>query len=136
MPHLMLPASPSWYCSRATDSNDKGLMCVGAKHSLYLLLFSPNQLGPTCVGQISAHQDRVTSVSFSRHGNQTNLCSGSDDMKVKIWDVESKLVIDEHSEHKVGYYHYQCHFLMDAAGHGMWPSENVKEFGLQERSCS
>jgi WD40 repeat protein len=46
-----------------------------------------NQLGGGEIACLRGHEDTVTSLSFSHDGRR--LASGSDDGKVRIWDVES-----------------------------------------------
>lgn len=37
MHERLLPASPNWYSSRCSDTNDKGLLAFGAKNTIYLV---------------------------------------------------------------------------------------------------
>ena len=99
MTGCMLPASPVWYCSRVVDSNNSGLLCFGAKHSIYILDTEGGP--PRFKGVMSVHEDRVVGVSFCTGGEQNKVCSVSEDGKVKIWNVVDGLLCAEHAEHKV-----------------------------------
>lgn len=99
MADFMLPASPSWYCSRVVDTNENGLLCFGAKHSIYVL--DTATYPPKFRGVISAHEDRVVGLSFSTDDQQNKVCSVSEDGKVKIWNVTDGSLCAEHAEHKV-----------------------------------
>lgn len=132
MHERLLPASPNWYCSRCSDVNSHGVLGFGAKNIVYLLKVSASSAAvigmklpwppgkvhawlhacspivttvvissPT--GELRGHTERVSGFSFCRHDGQENICaSSSDDKTIKIWDVEQKVVLEEHNVHQVG----------------------------------
>jgi WD40 repeat protein len=54
------------------------------------------------VGELVGHTERVSGFTFSHHPGQYNLCAtSSDDGTVKVWDVETKTVVTEHTLHQV-----------------------------------
>ena len=102
MTDYVLPASPSWYCSRVTDANEYGLLVFGAKNSIFI--WDVNVKPPRHKGYFRAHQERVVGVSLCRHQlSQPKCCSAGEDGKIKIWNLDSQALLTEHSEHKVVY---------------------------------
>ena len=100
MTKYVLPASPNWYCSRVTDANKHGVFVFGAKHSIFV--WNINVKPPRHLGYFRAHQERVVGLSLCRHlPSQPRCCSAGEDGKVKIWDLDSRTQIAEHSEQKV-----------------------------------
>lgn len=99
----MLSASPSWYCSRVSDCHPKGVFIYGAKNSVYVLdITNNNENSPNYLTSVEVHHDRVTSLSVNQHDhNKIVCCTASDDKKVRIWDIDSKELREEHSYHKV-----------------------------------
>ncbi|KAF4077608.1 hypothetical protein AMELA_G00210050 [Ameiurus melas] len=99
MHERFLPASPNWYCSRCSDVNSHGVLGFGAKNTVYLLNVSASSAA--VLGELRGHTERVSGVSFCRHAGQENICAScSDDKTIKIWDVEQKLVLEEHNVHQ------------------------------------
>ncbi|KAM6984625.1 gem-associated protein 5 [Aplochiton taeniatus] len=99
MHERLLPASPNWYCSRCSDTNDKGILGFGAKNTIYLV----NVTASSCraVGELLGHKDRVSGFSFSHHAGQSHLCAScSDDGTVKFWDTQEQRLIKEHKSHQ------------------------------------
>ncbi|KAK3524646.1 hypothetical protein QTP70_033871 [Hemibagrus guttatus] len=99
MHERLLPASPNWYCSRCSDVNSHGVLGFGAKNTVYLLKVSASSA--EVLGELRGHTERVSGFSFCRHDSQEHICaSSSDDKTVKIWDIEQKLVLEEHNVHQ------------------------------------
>ncbi|XP_026855963.2 gem-associated protein 5 isoform X3 [Electrophorus electricus] len=99
MHERLLPASPNWYCSRCSDVNSDGILGFGAKNTIYLLKVTATS--PTVLGELNGHTERVSGFAFCRHDGQENICaSTSDDKTVKIWDIDQKALLTEHSVHQ------------------------------------
>ena len=101
MSDYYLPASPSWYCSRASDCY-KDTFIFGAKRSIFLVKIISNP--PQILGSISAHQDRVVGVSLRKDPfdpDRLECCSAGEDGKVRVWDLASRTLQNEHSDHQV-----------------------------------
>ncbi|XP_005350354.1 gem-associated protein 5 [Microtus ochrogaster] len=104
---LTLPPSPNWYCTRCSDAAPGGIFGFAARTSVFLVRVGPsagaNPGAPPfrVVGELVGHTERVSGFTFSHHPGQYNLCAtSSDDGTVKIWDVETKAVVTEHSLHQ------------------------------------
>ncbi|XP_012664133.1 gem-associated protein 5 isoform X2 [Otolemur garnettii] len=102
-----LPPSPNWYCARCSDAVPGGLFGFAARTSVFLVRVGPGAgaIPGTpqfrVIGELVGHTDRVSGFTFSHHPGQYNLCAtSSDDGTVKIWDVETKKVVTEHSLHQ------------------------------------
>ncbi|XP_060746757.1 gem-associated protein 5 isoform X2 [Tachysurus vachellii] len=99
MHERLLPASPNWYCSCCSDVNKHGVLGFGAKNTVYLLKVSATSA--QVLGELRGHTERVSAFSFCRRDAEENICaSSSDDKTVKIWDVEEKVVLEEHNVHQ------------------------------------
>ncbi|XP_076130089.1 gem-associated protein 5 [Alosa pseudoharengus] len=99
MHERLLPASPNWYCSRCSDTNANGILGFGARNSIYLVQVTATS--PIILGELAGHKERVSGFVFSPHPGEESTCaSTSDDRTVKIWDIEKKVVISEHSAHE------------------------------------
>ncbi|XP_043560145.1 gem-associated protein 5 [Chiloscyllium plagiosum] len=99
MPGKLLTPSPNWYCSRCSDTNPRGILGFGAKNSIFLLEVSPGQ--PLILGELAGHTERVTGFTFCQHLGLVDICaSASDDGTVKVWDIQTKNVLQEHSAHQ------------------------------------
>ncbi|XP_037654670.1 LOW QUALITY PROTEIN: gem-associated protein 5 [Choloepus didactylus] len=100
-----LPPSPNWYCARCSDAVPGGLFGFAARTSVFLVRVGPGtSLGTPpfrVIGELVGHTERVSGFTFSHHPGQYNLCAtSSDDGTVKIWDVETKIVVTEHALHQ------------------------------------
>ncbi|XP_069055725.1 gem-associated protein 5 isoform X1 [Pleurodeles waltl] len=94
----LLGASPNWYCSRSSDAAN-GIFGFGARNSVFLLYTAPPE--PRLHGELVGHTDRVSGFTFCHYPGQNHLCaSSSDDGSIKIWDIETKSVLAEHSQHQ------------------------------------
>ncbi|XP_048399577.1 gem-associated protein 5 isoform X2 [Stegostoma tigrinum] len=99
MPGKLLTPSPNWYCSCCSDTNPRGILGFGAKNSIFLLEISPSQ--PLVLGELAGHTERVTGFTFCQHPGLEDICaSTSDDGTVKVWDIRTKSVLQEHSAHQ------------------------------------
>ncbi|XP_078062482.1 gem-associated protein 5 isoform X2 [Mustelus asterias] len=99
MPGKVLTPSPNWYCSRCSDTSPRGILGFGAKNSVFLLDTSPRQ--PLILGELVGHTERVTGFTFNHHPGLTDTCaSTSDDGTVKVWDIQTKTVLKEHTAHQ------------------------------------
>uniref|UniRef100_A0A8C7VS29 Gem (nuclear organelle) associated protein 5 n=1 Tax=Oncorhynchus mykiss TaxID=8022 RepID=A0A8C7VS29_ONCMY len=99
MHERLLPASPNWYSSRCSDTNDKGLLAFGAKNTIYLVDVTASS--STVVGELVGHRERVSGFSFCQHAGQSHNCaSTSDDGTVKFWDTNEKVLVKEHKTHQ------------------------------------
>ncbi|XP_031206724.1 gem-associated protein 5 isoform X3 [Mastomys coucha] len=102
-----LPPSPNWYCSRCSDAAPGGIFGFAARTSVFLVRVGPGAGASPgvppfrVVGELVGHTERVSGFTFSHHPGQYNLCAtSSDDGTVKIWDVETKAVVTEHTLHQ------------------------------------
>nr|XP_021516105.1 gem-associated protein 5 isoform X2 [Meriones unguiculatus] len=102
-----LPPSPNWYCARCSDAAPGGVFGFAARTSVFLVRVGPGAgASPGAppfrvVGELVGHTERVSGFTFSHHPGQYNLCAtSSDDGTVKIWDVETKAVVTEHTLHQ------------------------------------
>ncbi|XP_060692934.1 gem-associated protein 5 [Hemiscyllium ocellatum] len=99
MPGRLLTPSPNWYCSRCSDTSPRGILGFGAKNSIFLLEVSPGQ--PLILGELAGHTERVTGFTFCQHPGLVDICaSTSDDGTIKVWDIQTKTVLQEHSAHQ------------------------------------
>uniref|UniRef100_A0A6Q2X9Q5 Anaphase-promoting complex subunit 4 WD40 domain-containing protein n=1 Tax=Esox lucius TaxID=8010 RepID=A0A6Q2X9Q5_ESOLU len=99
MHERLLPASPNWYCSRCSDTNDQGILGFGAKNIIYLI--DVTATSSTVVGELVGHRERVSGFSFCQHPGQSHICaSSSDDGTVKFWDTNEKVLLKEHKVHQ------------------------------------
>lgn len=96
----VIPASPNWYCSKVTDSNNRKIIVFGARHFVYV--FGYVDYPPVYQGVFMGHREKVTSLALCEHEEYNTLCcSGSDDGNVKLWDTENRNLKMEHSMHSV-----------------------------------
>ncbi|XP_067852096.1 gem-associated protein 5 [Heptranchias perlo] len=99
MPGRVLTPSPNWYCTRCSDTSPRGVLGLGAKNSIFLLEITPSQ--PLILGELAGHTERVTGFTFCHHPGLADTCaSTSDDGTVKVWDIQSKTVLKEHTAHQ------------------------------------
>ncbi|XP_072040500.1 gem-associated protein 5-like [Amphiura filiformis] len=99
MPSSLLPPSPNWYCSRASDTNQDGILGFATKNTVFLLNIKTNPA--SAEGILHGHCERVTGISFCTTADQTQLCAtSSDDCMVKVWDVKTKTITKEHKVHQ------------------------------------
>lgn len=103
MASLVLPASPNWYLSQISDSNRGGFYVFGARHDVAIFdTSSVPRTPPRYISSFCGHKDRVSCVKLGQIQSQLNICcSSADDLKVKLWDVNTQVEIQSHSEHKV-----------------------------------
>jgi len=97
----ILPASPNWYCSRIVDCSVNGVACIGAKNAIDVWDVCSNPARHVC--HIDAHHDRIVAVSLCHASGSEpqKCCSAGQDGKVRIWNLENKELMHEHSCHKV-----------------------------------
>ncbi|XP_048244264.1 gem-associated protein 5-like [Haliotis rufescens] len=102
MASLVLPASPNWYLSQISDSNRGGFYVFGARHDVAIFdTSSVPRTPPRYINSFCGHKDRVSCVKLGQIQSQLNICcSSADDLKVKLWDVNTQVEIQSHSEHK------------------------------------
>ncbi|KAL7844635.1 hypothetical protein SRHO_G00231740 [Serrasalmus rhombeus] len=99
MHERVLSASPNWYCSRCSDVNRRGVLGFGAKSTVYLVKVTA--ASAAVLGELSGHTERVSGFAFCQHDGQESVCAtSSDDRSVKIWDIEQKAVLAEHTAHQ------------------------------------
>ncbi|XP_069129450.1 gem-associated protein 5-like isoform X2 [Argopecten irradians] len=100
LPEITIPASPNWYCTRVTDANSAGIYVFGARRDV--LVYDVTCYPAKSLGVFRGHRDKVSAVALNPHGekNITTCCSGSEDGKVKVWNVESKEQLFEHNSHR------------------------------------
>jgi len=104
MSESVLPASPNWYSSRVADANSHGIFVFGARRDV--VVFNINMYPPAYKGTFRLHRDKVSAVALRSDGKDSLCCSGSEDGKVKIWNVESKALLSDHSTHNVRLLNY------------------------------
>jgi len=97
----VVPASPNWYCSRIVDCSEDGTTCIGAKNAIDLWDISSNSVKHVC--RIDAHHERVVAVSLCHATGSLprKCCSAGEDGKVRVWNLDSRELLHEHSHHKV-----------------------------------
>ncbi|XP_038056324.1 gem-associated protein 5-like [Patiria miniata] len=94
----LLPPSPNWYCSQASDSSEDGLLAYATRSAIFLLDARTNP--PSYAGCLTGHSGRVAAVKFGRETHDRHLCAtAGDDGCVKVWDVRNKVVVNEHQCH-------------------------------------
>ncbi|XP_060082615.1 gem-associated protein 5-like [Ylistrum balloti] len=99
MPEITIPASPNWYCSHVTDANSAGVYVFGARRDV--LIYDVTCYPAKALGVFRAHRDKVSAVGLNPYrDDSTKCCSGSEDGKLKIWNIESKEQIFEHNTHR------------------------------------
>lgn len=98
---FMFASSPSWYCTKAFDADDKGFLYFVANYNLYILNLQSRQ--PKYVLHLHAHSQRAVGVSVCQQPGPWRCSTIGEDGKVKIWDLQSKLCLEEHSTHKVNF---------------------------------
>ncbi|XP_071951268.1 gem-associated protein 5-like [Antedon mediterranea] len=95
----IIPPSPNWYCSRATDTNTEGIFLFAARHSI--CLFNARKPRAEFVGHLIGHTERVVGVVFSKYDGQSNLCASvSEDLSVRVWDIKLLSELHRHNSHK------------------------------------
>ena len=100
MSSCLLAASPSWYCSKVSDCSEDGHFVFGAKNSLYCLDITQKE--PCFTSRFVVHQERVVGLALCHVSGHTNKCATtSEDGKVRVWDLDNKSLIKEHTEHQV-----------------------------------
>jgi WD40 repeat protein len=107
----ILPSAANWYCSRIVDCNQQGIAVIGAKNSLDV--WNLKALPARHIANFTAHQDRIVGVSLcmSDHtcysaDDLPRCCTAGEDGIVRMWNLNSKDVIKEHSHHKVCVMHF------------------------------
>jgi len=97
----VLPASPNWYCSRIVDCSVNGTACIGAKNAIDLWDISADPAKYMC--RIDAHSERIVGVSLCHAAGSEpqRCCSVAQDGKVRVWNLENRELMHEHSRHKV-----------------------------------
>lgn len=100
---LTLPASPNWYISHTVDFNRSGLLAFAARHDVYI--YEATSLPIKYKGVYCGHREKVTCVALPSDSlvhDQTLCCSGSEDGKVFLWDVNSYELVYETESHVRG----------------------------------
>ena len=95
----MFASSPSWYCTGAIDTDDRGFLYFGANYNLYVLNIGISP--PKYLLHLYAHQQRAVGVSVCKHAGVWLCSTIGEDGKVKIWDLDAKICLQEHVVHKV-----------------------------------
>ncbi|XP_064609337.1 gem-associated protein 5-like [Liolophura sinensis] len=95
----VLPASPNWYSSKVSDVS-KDTFVFGARQNVYVYRLHGSHL--VQVWAFCGHRERVTSVTLCHaRASLLSCCSADEDGKVKLWDVDSRAVLQEHEYHNV-----------------------------------
>jgi len=99
----ILPASPNWYCSRIVDCSVNGTACIGAKNAIDVWDICSDPVKYVC--RIDAHNDRIVSVSLCQAAGSVfqRCCSAGQDGKIRVWNLQNRELMLEHSRHKVCY---------------------------------
>ena len=98
--NTVLPASPNWYCSKVSAGNKAWIYVFGARHDVFC--FDCQNFPPKFKGIFLGHREKVTALCLGDRGEEvTKCCSASEDGAVKLWDVETREVIQEHGLHNV-----------------------------------
>ncbi|XP_033744086.1 gem-associated protein 5-like [Pecten maximus] len=100
IPEITIPASPNWYCTHVTDAKSAGVYVFGARRDVFI--YDVTCYPAKSRGVFRAHRDKVSAVALNPHReeNITTCCSGSEDGKLKIWNIESKEQLFEQSTHR------------------------------------
>ncbi|XP_076070667.1 gem-associated protein 5-like isoform X2 [Mytilus galloprovincialis] len=97
---LTLPASPNWYISHTVGFNKSGLLVFAARHDVFI--YDASTFPIAHKGVYCGHREKVTCVTLPSTAvdpNQMLCCSGSEDGKVFIWDVNSYELLYETEAH-------------------------------------
>ncbi|XP_033632264.1 gem-associated protein 5-like [Asterias rubens] len=98
----LLPPSPNWYCSQASDCSEDGLFAYSTRSVVFLLdlrTSPPCYVG--CLAGQAGHSNRVTAVKFGHGIRGKHLCAtAGDDCTVRVWDVIGRAMKTEHHFHK------------------------------------
>ena len=99
MDGCLLSASASWYSSRICDGHESGLVGFGASNSIFVIDVSSHP--PQYVGHWPVHNSRTTSVVFCGQSDPLLCCTSGEDGKVRVYDVDTRKLKQEHAKHKV-----------------------------------
>lgn len=109
----ILPSAANWYCSRIVDCNQQGVAVIGAKNSLDVWDIKAHPARH--IANFIAHQERIVGVSLCQsdcnHSGSDDLprcCTAGEDGSVRMWNLNTKSIIKEHSHHKV---HIMLYFI-------------------------
>ena len=98
----LLPPSPNWYCSQASDCSEDGLFAYSTRSVVFLLdlrTSPPCYVG--CLAGQAGHSNRVTAVKFGHGIRGKHLCAtAGDDCTLRVWDVIGRAMKTEHHFHK------------------------------------
>ena len=118
MDSYVLPASANWYCSRIVDCSVNGTVCIGAKNAIDVWNICADPVKH--VGRIDAHSERIVAVSLCHAAGSVpqRCCSAGQDGKVRVWNLENRELMHEHSSNKVCYcvfFYAQQHVMLSAS---------------------
>lgn len=100
MSELILQPTPNWFTSRPVDINKRdGSMACSAICSIIL----SNELFDKYESTIKdAHSKRIVALVF--HSQLNWLASCSEDLEIKVWNIESSLIVSQHLFHQVSFF--------------------------------
>ncbi|XP_069679265.1 gem-associated protein 5 [Periplaneta americana] len=105
----ILPPSPNWYLSNVLACAADGTIAYGSRNNIVIArsVVGSTSHTPNISIISSAHKERITVVSFSTVGDDTNtywncLASAGDDSVVKVWNLDSLAPLLAHNSHAEG----------------------------------
>jgi WD40 repeat protein len=102
MSELVLMPTPNWFISKPLDISFDGTIAFSAINSVLITNVSFDKYKYTIK---DAHSKRIHSLSFYYtiidNEKQKLLATCSEDLEVKVWNLETKCILNQHKFHQV-----------------------------------